>query len=359
MKAGMRRWQLRTGRWVGALALATASLAEAQQGSIGGVVTDEATGQPLEAARVILVGPNRIEATNQEGRYRFRNVAPGSYQVRVLRLGYRPATDSANVAPGETVTLDFALTARAGPARRDRHHRHRRAAEAGGGQRGRHHRRGPGGRGVADRRVRQSALRPGGRRAGPEERRHHRHRHPDPDPRVQQRLALQRAAVLHRRHPDGERRHARARLDIGGFGQGAGAGPSRINDLNPDDIESIEIVKGPAAATLYGIQASNGVVRDHHQAGRAPARPRWNLYTELGAVTRPQHLSRSTSTAGTTPGDRSRLGRLLHPAVRAGRALHPDLGEPVLSRWTTRPPARSRPGSASSTASTSPAATSC
>ena len=27
----------------------------------------------------------------------------------MLRLGYRPATDTANVAPGETVTLDFAL----------------------------------------------------------------------------------------------------------------------------------------------------------------------------------------------------------------------------------------------------------
>src|SRR5207253_3312236 len=34
--------------------------------------------------------------------------------------------------------------------------------------------------------------------------------------------------------------------------------PSRLNDLNPDDIESVEVVKGPAAATLYGTEASNG-----------------------------------------------------------------------------------------------------
>jgi TonB-dependent SusC/RagA subfamily outer membrane receptor len=72
-------------------------------------------------------------------------------------------------------------------------------------------------------------------------------------------------------------------LDIGGFGQGVGAAPSRINDINPEDIESIEIVKGPAAATLYGIQASNGVVRITTKKGRA-GRARWNLYTELGAV---------------------------------------------------------------------------
>ena len=74
-----------------------------------------------------------------------------------------------------------------------------------------------------------------------------------------------------------------ATLDIGGFGQGAGAAPSRINDLNPEDIESIEIVKGPAAATLYGIQASNGVVRITTKQGRA-GRARWNLYAEIGAV---------------------------------------------------------------------------
>ena len=51
----------------------------------------------------------------------------------------------------------------------------------------------------------------------------------------------------------------------------------------PDDIESIEIVKGPAAATLYGIQASNGVVRITTKHGTAGP-PQWNLFTEFGAV---------------------------------------------------------------------------
>ena len=36
---------------------------------------------------------------------------------------------------------------------------------------------------------------------------------------------------------------------------------SRINDFNPEDIESIEVIKGPAAATLYGTEASNGVIQ--------------------------------------------------------------------------------------------------
>ena len=45
MRAGMRRWTLRAGRCVCALAVIAASIAEAQQSSIGGVVTDQATGQ--------------------------------------------------------------------------------------------------------------------------------------------------------------------------------------------------------------------------------------------------------------------------------------------------------------------------
>lgn len=35
---------------------------------------------------------------------------------------------------------------------------------------------------------------------------------------------------------------------------------NRLNDFNPEDIESIEILKGASAATLYGTDASNGVI---------------------------------------------------------------------------------------------------
>lgn len=47
---------------------------------------------------------------------------------------------------------------------------------------------------------------------------------------------------------------------VGGVGVDNSTPPSRLNDINPDDIESIEIIKGPAAATLYGTEASNGVI---------------------------------------------------------------------------------------------------
>lgn len=47
--------------------------------------------------------------------------------------------------------------------------------------------------------------------------------------------------------------------------------PSRMNDLDPNEIESIEIIKGPAASTLYGTEASNGVVNIITKRGRAGA----------------------------------------------------------------------------------------
>jgi TonB-linked SusC/RagA family outer membrane protein len=45
----------------------------------------------------------------------------------------------------------------------------------------------------------------------------------------------------------------------------------RLNDLDPQDIESIELVKGPAAATLYGADASTGVIQVITKRGRPGA----------------------------------------------------------------------------------------
>ena len=36
---------------------------------------------------------------------------------------------------------------------------------------------------------------------------------------------------------------------------------SSLDAINPNDIESIEVIKGPAAATLYGAEAASGVIQ--------------------------------------------------------------------------------------------------
>ncbi len=44
---------------------------------------------------------------------------------------------------------------------------------------------------------------------------------------------------------------------------------SRLNDIDPENIESIEVIKGPAAATLYGTEANNGVIQIITKRGKA------------------------------------------------------------------------------------------
>ena len=55
------------------------------------------------------------------------------------------------------------------------------------------------------------------------------------------------------------------------------------NDIAPEEIENIEIVKGPSAATLYGTDASNGVIVITTKKGRAGA-ARWTVFGEGGMI---------------------------------------------------------------------------
>ncbi len=56
---------------------------------------------------------------------------------------------------------------------------------------------------------------------------------------------------------------------------------NRIADLNPEDIESIEVMKGPAAAAIYGSKASNGVIIIETKSGTAGA-PQWRMMARGG-----------------------------------------------------------------------------
>lgn len=67
-------------------------------------------------------------------------------------------------------------------------------------------------------------------------------------------------------------------LSVQGFGSGVA---SRLNDFDPDQIESIEILKGPAAATLYGTEAARGVINIITKKGAAGA-PRFSMGIRQG-----------------------------------------------------------------------------
>jgi len=275
MRVGIRLGRSASLLLAGLLA-ATSQIAQAQQGAITGMVSDAATGDPLETARVILVGPNRIEGTNREGRYSFRGVGPGTHQVRVLRVGYRPAADSAAVASGESVTLDFKLTP--APVQLDE------IVTTATGQQSRLEI-GNSVSTIAASKVAEEAPITefgdllSGRAAGVQVLKSSGATGTGTKIRVRgsNSVSLSNEPLY---YIDGVRMDATASGYAYNIG---GQSTSRINDLNPDDIENIEIVKGPSAATLYGIQAANGVVLITTRRGTA-GRARWNAWVEQGVV---------------------------------------------------------------------------
>jgi len=56
-----------------------------------------------------------------------------------------------------------------------------------------------------------------------------------------------------------------------------------LADLNPNDIERIEIIKGSAATTLYGTEAAGGVIQIFTKSGSAGA-PIWTLESQQSAA---------------------------------------------------------------------------
>ncbi|MBA4157328.1 MAG: SusC/RagA family TonB-linked outer membrane protein [Gemmatimonadetes bacterium] len=270
----------RHGRWLTAtmalfLAVLSGSPALAQQGSIGGVVVAEQSMRPLAGAQVLVEGTDRGTLTDASGRFLITGVTGTEVTLRVVMLGYRATTRAARV--GDTsvriglaeaaVELDEVLV----------------TGVAGGTQR-----RAIGNvvsqiraadvveiapvqnlQSLINARAPGVVVTPGTGMVGS-------------GSRIRVRgassLSLSNEPLI---YVDGVRvDNAQA---TGPVVQGFGSSViSRLNDFNPRDIESIEIIKGPAAATLYGTEASNGVIQIITKKGAAGA-PAMNLTVRQGA----------------------------------------------------------------------------
>jgi TonB-dependent SusC/RagA subfamily outer membrane receptor len=82
---------------------------------------------------------------------------------------------------------------------------------------------------------------------------------------------------------------------------------NRLNDINPEDIESIEVIKGPAASTLYGTEASNGVIQIITKRGRTGA-TQFSFTTRQGT----NWLANPQGRAGELYGKVQATGEILH-----------------------------------------------
>ena len=247
-----------------ALLVGLASRGEGQLGTIAGTVTDAASGAPITDARVSIVDTRLQSITNARGAFRLTGVQPGTVPVEVRRIGYRTAVSSVTLGVGQEVTTDFQLTASVVMLEEvvvtsEVGEQQRRAQAATVSSLD-----------VAS--LTQVA----------------------PITNVQDVLQsrLPGVSVTSASGTSGTSNQIRVRgassislnneplLVIDGVAVVTGGGSQfftggqtyeRLNDLDPDDIESIQLVKGPAAATMYGANASTGVIQVKTKRGRPGA----------------------------------------------------------------------------------------
>lgn len=85
------------------------ALAAAQTGQITGLVSDSTTGQPVGAAEVTVVGTRLRARTTEDGRYALAGVSAGTHMVEVRRLGYVLGRQRVAVPTDSSVSVDFRL----------------------------------------------------------------------------------------------------------------------------------------------------------------------------------------------------------------------------------------------------------
>ena len=61
-----------------------------------------------------------------------------------------------------------------------------------------------------------------------------------------------------------------------------GAGEDRLSDLSPEEIDRVEVLKGPAAAALFGVEGSGGVIQVFTKRGRTNTPPVFTVTSGFG-----------------------------------------------------------------------------
>lgn len=253
-------------------------------GTVRGTVTDQSSGQPVMGAQVVVANTRLGAVADQNGRYVISQVPAGPQTLTVRMLGYAPQTTSIVVTDNGEVTADFTIERSASQLSEI-------VVTATGDQR-----KVEIGNAVATLRADSLvAVAPitsvGDMLQG----------------RVAGLLTFANAGVT----------GSSPRIRIRGFnslsqpnnpliiidgtrvdnttGAGGGGGTNiqsygwtagSVTAMNPEEIESFEIVKGPAAATLYGTDAANGVIVIRTKRGVAGA-PAWTFYGEGGLIPGP------------------------------------------------------------------------
>jgi TonB-linked SusC/RagA family outer membrane protein len=239
-----------------------ASTSETMVGTIVGTVTDSRQGMPLANVQIGVIGTTLGSVTDNDGKFRIPGVPVGAVQLRIRLIGYSPIDRTVTVAEGGTATLIVAMDVK--PLALD-------ALVVTGT--------------AVGTKAREVGNAIGHLDVG--------NQAESPAVNVQQLLGQKVSGVVVQ--PAAGMVGAGSSITIRGAASlslqtqpiiyvdgvrvdnSSAQGPSirqgrtssRLNDFNPEDIASIEIIKGPSAATLYGTEASNGVIQILTKRGQA------------------------------------------------------------------------------------------
>ncbi len=264
-----------------ALAAGSVATVQAQTGTISGTVTGEG-GQPISGAQIALVGTGLGTLANASGKYTIVNVPAGQYRIRAQMIGNRPVEDPVTVTGGSTITHDFTLkkqaisldevvvTGTAGAARQREVGNAVSQIDVGK---------------IDQPQTNVSQLLQG-KAAGMQVMESSAMAGSGSMIRLRGNVsvAMSNQPLIYvdgvRLRSDGYQRN----VPVTGSDLRSGNDiASPLNDINPNDIDRIEVIKGAAAATLYGTEAAAGVIQIFTKSGRS-GKPQWTLQADGGFV---------------------------------------------------------------------------
>ncbi|MBN1628555.1 MAG: SusC/RagA family TonB-linked outer membrane protein [Thermoleophilia bacterium] len=274
--AHLSRWRLVLPGLALALALAAVPVS-AQTGTIVGRVIDGQSGRPVPTAQVSIAGTQLGALVDAEGRFRIERVPLGTREVRAIRIGYNNASATVTVAAGQPVSVELRMTETAigldeivvtGTAGQTRRRAIGNAVSTVNTAQLMEQVPAMNVTEVLQAKTPGLTIMPGSGTAG-----------------TGANFRLRGASSVYANtqptiYVDGVRIHSGGLGNFDVFGQNTSA----LDAINPADIESIEVIKGPAAATLYGAEAAAGVIQIITKKGR-PGAVSWDARAEYGGNT--------------------------------------------------------------------------
>ena len=248
-------------------------LALAQNGQIQGVVVDAESGDTIPGVNVVVAETQQGSATGSDGEFRITGVSPGEYTLRATFVGYQRLERTIEVSAGSTTNVrlqmqptavqleEVAVTALGVETSRDQLGASQSQID---------------GASIAESAETSVTKSLSAKAAGLNVKSF------GGDPGAGARITIRgNSSIQGDNQPlivvDGQP------ISNQTFEQGVDGvqQQSRLNDLNPEDISSVEVLKGPSAAALWGSQAADGVIVIETKSGGYQGRTNVSYKTSL------------------------------------------------------------------------------